>query len=616
MKASARPIEFSLFYFAAEAAGGSEKYRLLLEGAKFADTHGFSAVWTPERHFHPFGGLYPNPSLTSAALAVVTKRIGIRAGSVVLPLHNPIRVAEEWSVVDNLSGGRVGLSFASGWHAADFVLAPDAFESRRERMARGIETVLTLWRGDTVEATGGDGRTVTVKLYPPPVQRAPKIWITASTSPQTFALAARPAPVLTNLLVMTREGRGQRRRLPQGVAGGRTPWRGPRHTDAPHVRRADLDEVRAKVRGPFLDYLRTSTDLINKTRWELTNFAKGDDRDARGAAAEASLDQLSREDMDAILSHAFERYFATAGLFGTPESCVDTVEALKALGVNEIACLIDFGVDTDDVLRSLNGLDELRRYTNPAETDATTPEAEDPIAAKIRRHGVTHMQCTPSLASTLVTDADALDAIGRLRALLLGGEALPPSLVERLRSRYAGALRNMYGPTETTIWSTTSPIDDARSITIGKPIANTEIRIVDRHLRALPLGVPGELVIGGLGVVRGYLERDDLTRERFVRDPESPDGGRLYRTGDLARWTAGGELEFLGRLDNQVKVSGYRIEPGEIEALLAEHPSVRGAVVVASADDGGDARLVGYVVPGDAPGGGAEAAGREGAADA
>ena len=105
----ARPIDFSLFYFAAdaaEAAGG--KYRLLLEGAKYADEHGFSAVWTPERHFHPFGGLYPNAALTGAAVAAVTRRIGIRAGSVVLPLHNPIRVAEEWSVVDNLSNGRVG----------------------------------------------------------------------------------------------------------------------------------------------------------------------------------------------------------------------------------------------------------------------------------------------------------------------------------------------------------------------------------------------------------------------------------------------------------------------------------------------------------------------------
>src|SRR5215212_2173828 len=113
-------IQFSLLYF--DGKGGAQrrdKYRLLTEGAKFADTHGFTAVWTPERHFHPFGGLYPNPSVTSAAIAAVTERVMIRAGSVVAPLHHPLRIAEEWSVVDNISGGRVGLSFASGWHAVD-----------------------------------------------------------------------------------------------------------------------------------------------------------------------------------------------------------------------------------------------------------------------------------------------------------------------------------------------------------------------------------------------------------------------------------------------------------------------------------------------------------------
>ena len=115
-------------------------------------------MWTPERHFHEFGGLYPNPALTSAAVAVVTERIEIRAGSVVLPLHNPIRVAEDWSVVDNLSNGRVGLSFASGWHANDFALAPENFERRRELMAEGIETVRALWRGESVPVRSGDGR--------------------------------------------------------------------------------------------------------------------------------------------------------------------------------------------------------------------------------------------------------------------------------------------------------------------------------------------------------------------------------------------------------------------------------------------------------------------------
>ena len=124
--APAAPIDFSLFYFSSdESTGGAERYRLLTRGRAVRRRHGFAAVWTPERHFHAFGGLYPNPAVTSAAIAAITHRVEIRAGSVVLPLHHPVRVAEEWSVVDNLSNGRVGISFASGWQPNDFVLAPE-----------------------------------------------------------------------------------------------------------------------------------------------------------------------------------------------------------------------------------------------------------------------------------------------------------------------------------------------------------------------------------------------------------------------------------------------------------------------------------------------------------
>src|SRR6185369_2417219 len=136
-----RPLDFSLFYFASSNSEGQrDKYRLLLEGARFADRAGMTAVWTPERHFHAFGGPYPSPSVTAGALAVATERLQIRAGSVVLPLHSPIRVAEEWSVVDNLSGGRAGIAFASGWHADDFVFAPQSYTDRKEVLFRGVET--------------------------------------------------------------------------------------------------------------------------------------------------------------------------------------------------------------------------------------------------------------------------------------------------------------------------------------------------------------------------------------------------------------------------------------------------------------------------------------------
>jgi natural product biosynthesis luciferase-like monooxygenase protein len=594
----ARPIDFSLFYFAADAAeGAGGKYRLLLEGAKYADEHGFSAVWTPERHFHPFGGLYPNAALTGAAVAAVTRRVGIRAGSVVLPLHNPIRVAEEWSVVDNLSNGRVGLSFASGWHARDFVLQPENYKNRRELMASGIETVKALWRGEAVKAIGGDGQPVEVKTFPPPVQREPKLWVTASSAPETFALAGKlRANILTNLLVMKPE------QLVENVAIYRKAW-----TDAGHDGTGvvtlmlhtfvgpDAAEVRNKVRGPFLEYLRTSTDLISKMRWELTAFAKGDDR-KEPSAPNMSLADLAPEELDVIMEHAFERYFKTAGLFGSPTSCLATIEKLKQFGVDEIACLIDFGVSSDEVLASLPYLDELRRLSNPV----VSPISDEPILdipSQIRLHGVSHLQATPSLASMLVSDDASLDALSSLRMLLLGGEPLPRTLLERLREGYQGKIQNMYGPTETCIWSTTSSVGRADDpIAIGKPVANTTVYVVDQSLRPAAVGVSGEILIGGAGVARGYLNQPQLTQERFVPDPFGNSDSRLYRTGDLGQWLSDGTLAYLGRLDHQVKIRGHRIEPGEIEAVLNRHPSVRQSAVVARPDATGAQQLVAYIV--------------------
>ncbi|MDZ7781354.1 MAG: MupA/Atu3671 family FMN-dependent luciferase-like monooxygenase [Gemmatimonadota bacterium] len=154
------------------ADGGADpdrRYELLMEGARFADRHGLKAVWTPERHFHAFGGLYPNPAVTGAAVAAVTSQVEIRSGSVVLPLHHPARVAEEWGVVDNISGGRVGVSFASGWQSDDFCLRPDNYENRKEYLYEAIDTVRRLWRGETLSFPGPKGD-VEVRTLPRPVQ--------------------------------------------------------------------------------------------------------------------------------------------------------------------------------------------------------------------------------------------------------------------------------------------------------------------------------------------------------------------------------------------------------------------------------------------------------------
>lgn len=223
-------------------------------------------------------------------------------------------------------------------------------------------------------------------------------------------------------------------------------------------------------------------------------------------------------------------------------------------------------------------------------------EGAQTIPDEIQRYGVTHMQSTPSLARIIAVNPVGLASLGRLKKILLGGEALPPSLVYRLRQVFCGEMYNMYGPTETTIWSTTFRIgEESDRIPIGKPIANTQLYVLDAELRPVTAGEAGDLWIGGEGVVRGYWQRPELTAEKFLADPLLP-GSRMYRTGDIARFLPDGNLEFLGRADFQVKLRGFRIEIGEVEAALEQQAGVSQAVVVAREFKPEDKRLVAYVV--------------------
>jgi amino acid adenylation domain-containing protein len=224
-------------------------------------------------------------------------------------------------------------------------------------------------------------------------------------------------------------------------------------------------------------------------------------------------------------------------------------------------------------------------------------EGMQTIPDEIRNYGVTHMQATPSLARMIAVNPDGLASLGRLKKLLLGGEALPPSLIRRLRQEFHGEMRNMYGPTETTIWSTTFRItEDSDSIPIGKPIANTQVYVLDSGLQQVAAGEAGDLYVSGDGVVRGYWQRPELTAARFLSDPFRL-GNRMYRTGDIARFQPDGNLEFLGRADFQVKLRGFRIEIGEVEAVLENQAGVGQAVVVTREFKPEDRRLVAYVVP-------------------
>ncbi|HET8846535.1 MAG TPA: MupA/Atu3671 family FMN-dependent luciferase-like monooxygenase, partial [Ktedonobacteraceae bacterium] len=349
-----RPMQFSLLYFASnQSALSGSRYELLLEGARFADQHEFTAVWVPERHFHPFGGLYPNPSVLAAALATTTSQIRLRAGSVVLPMHHPARVAEEWSVVDNLSAGRVDIAFATGWNPNDFILAPENYANRKDILFAGIETFNKLWQGEAIDWPNGLGKETSTRIYPQPIQPKLTPWITCTGNPERFIEAgALGANVLTGLLFQSVEELAEKIQLYREARErhGYDPATGHITLMLHTFLGEEMEEVRNKVRQPFTAYLESSVDL-----WRHGN---------------EKLDGLTPQEREKVLAYAFERYFQTHALFGTPQTGEKMVARLGDIGVNEIASLIDFGLDVDTVMDGLHWLNVLRkRYQKRAASE-------------------------------------------------------------------------------------------------------------------------------------------------------------------------------------------------------------------------------------------------------
>ncbi|WP_369172365.1 MupA/Atu3671 family FMN-dependent luciferase-like monooxygenase [Streptomyces sp. R28] len=353
-------MDLSVMFFGADtpaadtaATGGasrhSEAYDDILTVARTADRLGFHAIWTPERHFQQVGQVFPSPPVLSAALAVATERIHIRAGSVILPLHHPLRIAEDWAVVDNLSHGRIGLSAATGWHSADFVLAPDNYEGRREQTLRDIPLLRRLWAGEAAEFTDGTGASVAVLPQPRPVQDTLPLWLTSSGNPATWeAAGSLRTGVLGATVGQSREELAEKIARYRAACAAAPDQGG---TDA-HGRvtlmahtfvGADDEEARRLTAVPLTRYLRSYVRQTTANR-----------------TADKATAELTEEQTALLAEFAFHRYLTWGSLLGSAETCRKMLADLRELGCDEVACFVDFGLGRDEVLAGLHRLAELR----------------------------------------------------------------------------------------------------------------------------------------------------------------------------------------------------------------------------------------------------------------
>ncbi|MFF1799422.1 MupA/Atu3671 family FMN-dependent luciferase-like monooxygenase, partial [Kitasatospora sp. NPDC058263] len=321
-----REVDFSLSFFGDYPLDTrpEDRYRIVLESARFADRNGFHAVWLPERHFHSFGGIFPNPSVLAAALARETERVRLNAGCAVLPLHHPVRVAEEWSVVDNLSGGRVGLGCASGWHPNDFLFFPDRYGTHKELMHRQVDTIRALWRGEPYRGRNGSGEEIEVHLHPRPLQELPPMYTAIVGNPDSFREAARhDLGVITNLMTQSVEELAANVALYRRTRAehGLDPEAGRVVVLVHSYLGADLATAREQAYRPFCGYLRSSLSLFGQV--------------ANSLGLTLDYENTPEEDLEFVLERAYERYCASRALIGTPESARTDLDSLRPAGADE-----------------------------------------------------------------------------------------------------------------------------------------------------------------------------------------------------------------------------------------------------------------------------------------
>lgn len=341
-------IAFSVMFFSdlRPEVSNVEKYTFARDISVWADREGFEAVYLPERHFSEFGATYANSAVMASNLIAQTQRIRFRTAGVSLPLHHPAEVVEWWAMNDILSGGRVDLGFGSGWNRPDFVLAPDHYEERREICLERIPQVQRLWRGETVEFPGVDGEMVPIQVFPRPLQPELNVWMLVAQNAEAFADAGRRGYNLFTMLYgydlqalaekiqVYRAGREE---------GGHDPDSGIVSLMLHTLVHEDRDKVDQAVEIPFKAYLKTSMNAHLKA----------------GLGRESGNSEITEAERAKVLEYAYRRYCRTGALFGSVSEARSVVDEAIRAGVNDIACLMDFGVDYSMVKQSLPYLKEL-----------------------------------------------------------------------------------------------------------------------------------------------------------------------------------------------------------------------------------------------------------------
>lgn len=342
-------MAFSFLFFSdvREEISDAEKYRFMRDVTVFADREGFEAIYIPERHFSEFGSIYANPAVMASYLIPQTSRIRIRTAGVSVPLHHPAEVVENWAMNDVLSGGRIDLGFGSGWSFNDFVLAPDAYDERRALCNDRIPLIQQLWRGEAVTFPGPQGKAVSVRVFPRPVQPELKVWMLVAQNEEGFRYAGKQGYNVFTMLygynldaLKIKIAAYRRARQEAGLHPDEGVVTLMLHT----MIDADPALVEQAVEQPFKQYIKTALKAHVKA--------------AQDAKVERAAD-LGEEEEEKMLAYAYQRYARTGALFGTVEQGVSMVEQAVAAGVDEIACLVDFGVDYQAVKGSLPYLKQL-----------------------------------------------------------------------------------------------------------------------------------------------------------------------------------------------------------------------------------------------------------------